>query len=193
MRKRAVATCTHGRNRRRLLHPGAETKDVVSQYISTIRSLRILDPPGVLLHKVAEPIRQHLRSRADTVKCIVSLLIDGEDEDDDGGKGLGLNDENESGGLMAENYGSEVERFGDPRWDPEPIDAAPGESSSDRRHLTAEFRSGKANDLMTTLVSIFETRDAIIQELQILLASRLLAVKDYDAVKEVRDDVSVAR
>ena len=39
---------------------------------------------------------------------------------------------------------------------------------------------------MTTLVSIFETRDAIIQELQILLASRLLAVKDYDAVKEVR-------
>jgi anaphase-promoting complex subunit 2 len=35
------------------------------------------------------------------------------------------------------------------------------------------------------LVSIYETREVIITELQILLAQRLLAVKDYDAVKEV--------
>lgn len=50
----------------------------------------------------------------------------------------------------------------------------------------AEFRSGKAGDIVTTLVSIFETREVIISELQILLAQRLLSVKDYDAVKEVR-------
>ena len=61
------------------------------------------------------------------------------------------------------------------------------------QQLTAEFRSGKANDLMTTLVSIFESRDAIIQELQTLLASRLLAVKDYDAVKEVSIRASANR
>ena len=35
------------------------------------------------------------------------------------------------------------------------------------------------------MVSIYETREVIITELQILLAQRLLAVKDYDAVKEV--------
>lgn len=134
MTEAAETSCTDARNRKRLLHPGAETRDVVSQYISTIRSLRILDPPGVLLHKVAEPIRQHLRSRADTVKCIVSLLVEGEDSDDDGGRGLGLNDENESGGLMAENFGSEVERFSDPRWDPEPVDAAPGKCNENLRN-----------------------------------------------------------
>ena len=52
--------------------------------------------------------------------------------------------------------------------------------------LIIEFRSGKASDIINTLVSIFETREVIIKELQVLLASRLLAVKDYDAVKEIR-------
>jgi anaphase-promoting complex subunit 2 len=46
---------------RRLLHPGADTKDIITQYISTIRSLRILEPQGVLLSRVAEPIRKYLR------------------------------------------------------------------------------------------------------------------------------------
>lgn len=49
------------RNKRRLLHPGADTKDILTQYVSIIRCLRIIDPPGVLLHKVADPIRRYLR------------------------------------------------------------------------------------------------------------------------------------
>ncbi|WVF67210.1 hypothetical protein IAT40_001958 [Kwoniella sp. CBS 6097] len=148
-------------NLKRLLHPGAETKLVLSLYISTIRSLRILDPPGVLLHKVASPIRKHLRERADTIKCIVSALVEGEE----------LGDENDS---LIRNDVADVEDWSDPRWEPEPVDAAP------------EFRSGKMSDIVSTLVSIYETKDVIIQELQVLLATRLLAVKDYDAVKEIR-------
>lgn len=49
----------------------------------------------------------------------------------------------------------------------------------------SEFRSGKASDIISTLVSIYDTREVIIKELQVLLGQRLLAVKDYDAVKEV--------
>ena len=48
-------------NTRRLLHPGADTKDILAQYVSIIRCLRFVDPPGVLLHKVADPIRKYLR------------------------------------------------------------------------------------------------------------------------------------
>ena len=50
------------RNRRRLLHPGADTKLILTQYVSIIRCLRIIDPQGVLLFKVADPIRRYLRS-----------------------------------------------------------------------------------------------------------------------------------
>lgn len=107
-------------NLKRLLHPGAETNDVLTQYISTIRCLRILDPPGVLLHKVALPIRAHLRNRPDTTKCIVAALVEGDD----------LSDENDGeGGLIKDNQDDEVEDYSDPKWEPEPIDAAPGESA----------------------------------------------------------------
>ena len=51
--------------------------------------------------------------------------------------------------------------------------------------LTPEFRTGKNSDIVSTLVSIYETREAIVKELQSYLATRLLAVKDYDSVKEV--------
>ena len=102
---------------RRLLHPGAETKDVITQYISTIRCLRILDPQGVLLHKVADPIRKHLRERPDTIKCIVATLVEGDE----------LQDENEhSVGLIPQSNDDTVEDFLDPKWEPEPFDAAPG-------------------------------------------------------------------
>lgn len=38
---------------------------------------------------------------------------------------------------------------------------------------------------MGTLVSIYDSRDAIVKELQSYLAGRLLDIDDYDAVKEV--------
>ncbi|WVQ81579.1 hypothetical protein IAT38_003703 [Cryptococcus sp. DSM 104549] len=147
---------------KRLLHPGAETHVILNFYISTIRCLRILDPLGVLLHKVALPIRTHLRSRPDTIKSIVETLVDGDK----------LQDEN--GGLIPTSNDDEIESFGDPRWEPEPADAAP------------EFRSGRTGDIVSTLVSIFETREVIIKELQVYLATHLLAVKDYDAVQDIR-------
>lgn len=46
---------------RRLLHPGSGTKEIILQYIATIRCLRVLDSQGVLLSRVAEPIRKYLR------------------------------------------------------------------------------------------------------------------------------------
>lgn len=38
-------------------------------YISVIRCLRVVDPPGVLLSRVADPIRQYLRCV--TVSCLL--------------------------------------------------------------------------------------------------------------------------
>lgn len=109
-------SCSFCRNEKRLLHPGAETRDVLSQYISTIKCLRILDPQGVLLHQVAKPIREHLRARPDTVKCIVASLVEGEELQDETGAPAGLIDD------IADD---DVEDFSNPDWVPEPLDADP--------------------------------------------------------------------
>lgn len=42
------------------------------------------------------------------------------------------------------------------------------------------------SDIVSTLVSIFGTKEVIVKELQNYLAGRLLQVKDYDVVHEVR-------
>jgi anaphase-promoting complex subunit 2 len=57
-------------------HAGAATPDILSTYISTIKSLREVDPKGVLLDAVGEPIKAYLRDRRDTIRCIVTSLTD---------------------------------------------------------------------------------------------------------------------
>ena len=58
----------------RLLHPGVNTADILTAYISAIPALRILDPSGVLLDLVCAPIRRYLRAREDTVRPRDDLL-----------------------------------------------------------------------------------------------------------------------
>ncbi|EUC67379.1 anaphase-promoting complex subunit 2, partial [Rhizoctonia solani AG-3 Rhs1AP] len=145
-------------NNKRLLHPGADTKDILTQYVSTIRCLRILDPPGVLLFKVADPIRRYLRERPDTIRCIVSNLV---------GDGSDLLEENEQV-LPIQALNEPYEDYSDPQWDPEPNDAEP------------DFRTSKPGDIVSTLVSIYDSRDLFVKELQSMLGQRLLAVKDHN-------------
>ncbi|GLI63751.1 hypothetical protein VaNZ11_006824, partial [Volvox africanus] len=58
----------------RLLHAGASATGIIHQYVATIRAMREIDPSGSLLHAVAQPIREYLRGRSDTIKCLVSMV-----------------------------------------------------------------------------------------------------------------------
>ncbi|KAF8627672.1 hypothetical protein AX15_004309 [Amanita polypyramis BW_CC] len=149
-------------NRKRLLHPGADTKLILSQYVATIKCMRVVDPPGVLLFKIADPIRRYLRERPDTIRCIVSNLVGDDDTGDS------LVDENEPIQPLQQ---ADIDDYSDPNWEPEPIDAGP------------EFRTNKPSDIISTLVSIYDSKDLFVKELQVLLAQRLLAVIDNDIEK----------
>ncbi|KDR83236.1 hypothetical protein GALMADRAFT_206844 [Galerina marginata CBS 339.88] len=161
-------------NQKRLLHPGADTKLILQQYVATIKCLRIIDPPGVLLFKVADPIRRYLRERPDTIRSIVANLVG----DDDGGDSLV--DENEPIQPLQQ---PEFEDFSDPNWEPEPIDAGP------------EFRTNKPSDVISTLVSIYDSKDLFVKELQVLLAQRLLMItKDNsDRVERERRNIEILK
>ena len=41
-----------------------------------IKSLRFIDPSGVLLERVGDGVKDYLRGRHDTVRCIVKMLTD---------------------------------------------------------------------------------------------------------------------
>lgn len=58
----------------RLLHPGVETKSILSFFVDAIKALLDLDSTGVMMENVCEPLRKYLRQRDDTIKSIVANL-----------------------------------------------------------------------------------------------------------------------
>ena len=67
--------------RRRLLHMGASTSQILDFYIAMVKALRVVDPSDLLLSFVAAPVRAYLKSRRDAVRCIVAALSEGKDSE----------------------------------------------------------------------------------------------------------------
>jgi anaphase-promoting complex subunit 2 len=54
--------------------------------------------------------------------------------------------------------------------------------------LQIDFRANKPSDVISTLVSIYDSKDLFVKELQVLLAQRLLTIKD-DGMEKVEKEV----
>ncbi|GAA5896745.1 hypothetical protein JCM6882_005025 [Rhodosporidiobolus microsporus] len=176
--------------RARLLHPGSPTPYIIATYISLVRALRVVDPGGVLVSRVGGEVRAYLRSRKDTIHHIISSLLSPSSTlfselvsttsssissshpsgASSGGAGAG------SKSLLLVSEGrDEAENYADPKWVPEPVEAP------------EDFRKSRNADILQLLVSIYDTKDVFVKELQVLLAQRLLAIKDYNLEAEIQN------
>ena len=112
----------------RLLQPGASTTEILQVYICIIRAFAVLDPKGVLLDRLARPIRRYLRDRDDTVKIIVGGLL--ADATDDSGATDALVELATELNKITEISGPEDDEdeldWDDMTWVPDPVDAGPG-------------------------------------------------------------------
>ncbi|KAJ9575582.1 hypothetical protein L9F63_007516, partial [Diploptera punctata] len=154
----------------RLLHPGVNTPDVLTAYVAAIRALRQLDPTGVLLETVTQPVRQYLRWRDDTVRCVVSSLTEeGPSE---------LADELVRGEALQLDEGtpSDDDMTNWETWNPDPVDADPSKTSKSRR----------TSDIISMLVNVYGSKELFVNEYRTLLADRLLSQFSYNTEKEIR-------
>ncbi|KAF2658044.1 hypothetical protein K491DRAFT_593806 [Lophiostoma macrostomum CBS 122681] len=164
---------------RRLLHAGATTTYILNVYISIIRAFHELEPKGVLLERVARPIRRYLKEREDTARIIItSLLTDINDEA--GSKFLS------SGELSFEiatemqkpfaNFNQDADEelnWNDLNWQPLPTDASP------------DYKKSKVEDVVWFLLTLWERED-FINELKNILGDHLLRCEDPEYEKEIR-------
>ncbi len=160
----------------RLLQPGASTTEILQIYISIIRAFTRMDPKGVLLDRVARPIRRYLRERDDTVTIVVGgLLADPEDESSSGDVLLELAIEmNKSAAAKEEDDADDGELdYDDMKWMPDPVDAGP------------DYKKSKNSDVIGSLISLFESKDVFVKEFQNILGERLLK-KEYEFDREIR-------
>lgn len=152
----------------RLLHPGASTVQILQLYISIIRAFNLLDARGVILDRVARPIRRYLRDRDDTVKVIVNGLL--ADPLDANGEPAASNSDTLAElatELSKAREASLRSNLGELDWDdmnwmPDPIDAAP------------DYKKSKNSDVIGSLISLFESKETFVRELQNMLADRLI-------------------
>ena len=161
-----------------LLHPGVNTYDILTAYISAIKALRALDPSGLILQLVTEPVRRYLKSRSDTVRCIVTALTD-EDHSSELNREMiksssqtnenGLEGKSSSIEMNIPNEGERCTANNFEKWKPDPIKL----SSSDEVVKTSRF-----SDIISILVNIYETKDLFVEEYQKLLSQRLLSKYD---------------
>lgn len=143
-----------------LLHLGSNTVKIIAEYISTIKSFLIVDPTGVLLDKVARPIRKYLKTRRDLVSHLVKGMLDKNSE---------LNRLHElANALNSPNSppAAIVDDLTDINWVPDPIDALP------------DFKKGKVADFVDALTSILPLSAVLIEEFTKLFAARLLEGSD---------------
>lgn len=161
-----------------LLHPGVNTYDILTAYISAIKALRALDPTGLILQLITEPIRRYLKSRDDTVRCIVSALTD-EDSNSElnremirtGTQGSQAGPDGKLGDseMTVLNEGEKCTIANFENWRPDPIKV----NSSDDN-----MKSSRFSDIVSILVNIYETKDRFVEEYQKLLSQRILSKYD---------------
>ncbi|KAL7488663.1 hypothetical protein ACHAW6_014263 [Cyclotella cf. meneghiniana] len=163
----------------RLLHPGAQTNQIIDVYISTIKVLRTMDASGELLHVVTRPVREYLRGREDTVRCIITSLTE---EDGDLYEELQRQDAK----PLEEAQLQDLEDEEPPAFDWEP----PPSILQRRGVITGRLgkvgsSSRRAGDILTMLVGIYGSKELFVNEYRIMLADKLLSNLDYDTDKEV--------
>lgn len=163
--------------KRRLLHIGASTQQILDMYVSVIRSLRILDPSDMLLNFVTKPVRKYLRDRKDTVRTIVTSLVQskhnetgesselyGELKKGGGSLSFGVASDDEDGGPAGMNF---------EEWQPA------------KRHPDISYSHGRGYDILALLVSIYESTDLFVSEYRSLLSEKLLQSTTYDGDAEI--------
>lgn len=156
---------------KRLLHPGVETTQILTAYISAIKALRVLDPTGYILQLVCEPVCKYLRTREDTVRSIVSNLTDDSCAELEGElvKFTPI--------AVEDSFMSDDDDEDWQNWRPAPLG---------NEQAVQVSKGARTSDIVSMLVNIYGSKKLFASEYQVLLANRLLSGTCADTEREVR-------
>ena len=191
-----------------LLVPGMQTTSIIKQYIKAIRILRILDSSQVCLEIVSEPIKEYLRSRKDTLKCIIDIVINQENSDIYNELGQqytqiplkysGKQEESKNARIfrepnvknktqegttsIIEDVNDEILYISSDEDEEAAKNWKPAPlNAAGNRHISTKFLK---SDIISTLVNIYGSKDQFLEEYRSMLCGRLLNKKEFNIDKE---------
>ncbi|KAM7342596.1 anaphase promoting complex subunit morula isoform 2-T4 [Cochliomyia hominivorax] len=159
----------------RILHPGVNTMDILTGYVAAIKAIRYLDSSGVILETVTAPIKEYLRKRTDTVRCVVTSLTEEGPTD--------LSEELAKGDAIKEAAGGNIndELNNWENWQPDPFGL---DSTNLQMRAVKPSRSA---DIISMVVDIYGSKELFMSEYRNLLADRLLTQLEFNPEKEIRN------
>lgn len=159
----------------RVLHAATSTVHLLQTYMRLILRLRALDESGIVLRRLATPIQSFLRTRPDALTIVLSSLLEPPGAPAHSTSTFCAEIAACMRDAAADDFRGyhEAADLSDEKWMPEPVDADAGHQAS--RHL----------DAIAHLVAI-APREQFVQELQTVLASRLLHRASASFAHELR-------
>ncbi|CAH8435157.1 unnamed protein product [Dicrocoelium dendriticum] len=202
--------------RRRLLHPGVHTEQILVAYGYLVRALRLIDKSSLVQDVVCRPVSKCLRQRDDAVHCIMDKLLYTPEQEIDGE--AHANPEDPSA-TSTELYSELLSRkplevasvdgtedsdaefvFEDPAYDEDvsTVGRTTGHSGSNEGWgsnwqpdpVEAMYQGGlwrRRLDLLSMLVSIYGSKKAFLVEYKQLLSQRLLRQRSFHTARELRN------
>jgi len=178
LEKASLCTAFIKQVQQRILHAGATTVEVLSIYVNVIHAFKLLDARGVLLDKVAGPLRSYLRSRDDTVSVIATSFLA---DIDANGNLSAEGDDKVCVDIAKAAQSSSLEDapsdrgldWDDMDWVPDPIDAG------------SNHKFNKSEDVLSYILGLFDQED-FVKEVTNVLAQHLLHATDPEFAKETR-------
>lgn len=156
----------------RLLHLGASTSDIITQYINAIQALNIIDDMGVLTRSVSPPIQNYLGTRPDLFKTIFEKMVEDYSIMKSYSKEQRPNDDD----ILRDEI---QQRELDEQWKPEPL-------HSHIRDLNSLIREASDSDALTLLLNIYGSINNFVIQLYKGIAQRVKNTPGYVFDNEVR-------
>jgi len=110
----------------------------------------------------------YIRDREDTIKCVIQIIVD--DNNNDLLEDISRQDMSSFNDMNPDDFNND-------NWMPEMLEIDPANEAVKKKNI----------DIISTLLNIYDSKDIFIKEFQELLANRLLALKSYDAKRELKN------
>lgn len=134
--------------------------------------MKYIDASSILLEIISNPIKQYLRSRKDTMRCIINLILNEEDltlktEIENQGnfsrKKLSYNNINVTNYNLIENLSSDEDEAEAEKWEPLALEITKNQKIVSKN---------KFSDIISTLVYIFGSPEEFVEHYKRMLAER---------------------
>ena len=170
-----------------MLTQGIATSLIIEIFIRLINIMKIIDSSSLLLELVSKPIKIYLRSRKDTLRCIINLILSEDDVSIKADMEIQNNYSRKKNSLMnfvsnnlIENLSSDEDESEAEKWEPLPLEITRNQKIC---------QNNKFSDIISTLVNIFGSPEEFVEHYKRMLAERSVSdqISNFSIENEIKN------